>query len=428
MRLSLAGKLVVLLVIASAVYFIWTRLVPPEMRGRVPLPGQAGRPGTGGTPAPPPQGTPSPPAGSAPSPAPEGTPPARPEGSPPETGAAADNEILFVTTAAKADWVQLEVERFNAARGGKWRIMPRAIPSREAMHDILERQVLPVLWSPGGAMWPQRLAEAWRERYQTAILDTTDPNAYRVFLRSPLLFMTTRQKAAFLQPLLGAGRPWSSLRELSLRKRRPPWGTFRFSHADPLTSSSGMLTLGLILNEYNSEGRDPVQVAESEAFANYLTELERALVYDAAAVKGTTALTNAFLEDMSRYDVITGYESAALEAAPSHPDLAVIYPNPTAFSEHAISLLSGDWVTPTQREGALAFLEFLGGQEAQADGLKFSFRPTRTSGLSLDDRLRTYRAQGFKTNVTSTDLPPYRALNSAAYMFRQRVATKQSRR
>src|SRR4051812_27092489 len=136
MRLSLAGKLVVLLVIASAVYFAWTRLVPPEMRARLPLPGQASRPETGATPAPPPEETPSPPAGGAPPPAPEATPSARPQGSPPETGAAADNEILFVTTAAKADWVQQEVERFNAAQGGKWRIMPRASPSREAMHDI----------------------------------------------------------------------------------------------------------------------------------------------------------------------------------------------------------------------------------------------------------------------------------------------------
>jgi hypothetical protein len=295
------------------------------------------------------------------------------------------------------------------------------------MHDILEGKVQPVIWSPGGAIWPARLAEAWRERYSTEILQTTDPNAYRVFLRSPLLFLTTRSKAKFLQPLLGGNRPWDALRALSMGTRRPPWGTFRFSHADPLTSSSGMLTLGLIINEYNSQGSDPVQVAESAAFATYLSELERSLVYDEAARKGTTALTNAYIQDPSRYDVITAYESAALEAAPSHPNLAVIYPNPTAYSEHAISLLNGSWVTPTQREGALALMEFLGGREAQADGLQFSFRPTRTSGLSLDDRLRTYRAQGFRTSVTSIDLPPYRALNSAAYMFSQRIAPRQSR-
>jgi Bacterial extracellular solute-binding protein len=417
MRLTLAGKLIILLVVASGLYFVWTRFVPPETRARFPLPGQASQPPASAPPAASPGGAPP---GTA-----EGTPPAGSEGAPAGSAAAASNEILFVTTAAKRDWVQLEVERFNAAQGGRWRIVPQAIPSREAMHDILERKVLPVLWSPGGAIWPQRLAEAWRERYSTPILDTTDPNAYRVFLRSPLLFLTTRQKAAFLQPLLGGSRPWDALRALSLGTRRVPWGRFRFSHADPLTSSSGMLTLGLILNEYNEHvapGSDPVQVAESSAFAGYLGGLERSLVYDEAARKGTTALTNAFLEQMSRYDVITGYESAALEAAPSHADLAVIYPNPTAFSEHAISLLNGDWVTATQRQGALAFLEFLGGEAAQADGLKFSFRPTRTSSLSLDERLRTYRTQGFRTNVTSIDLPPYRALNSAAYTFSQQIA------
>src|SRR2546425_501194 len=83
--------------------------------------------------------------------------------------------------------------------------------------------------------WPARLAEAWRERRGSSILQTTDPNAYRVFLRSPLVFLTTRQKAESLRPLLGGATPWKALRELSLGKRRVPWGRFRFSHADPLT-------------------------------------------------------------------------------------------------------------------------------------------------------------------------------------------------
>jgi hypothetical protein len=436
MKLTLAGKLVALLVFGSILYFAWTRFVPPEMRARVPLPPPLGG-GQGATDEGRPTTNDQRPTTNDQRPTTNDQRPTtndqRPTTGdrPPSTNGAgaagaptsvADNEILFITTAAKRDWVQLEVERFNAAQGGKWKITPHAIPSREAMHAILEKKVQPVLWSPGGAMWPARLAEAWRERHSSSVLDTTDPNAYRVFLRSPLVFFTTREKATFLRPLLGGARPWAALRELSIGTRKTPWGRFSFSHADPLTSSSGMLTLGLILNEYNDQGGDPAEVAEGPAFARYLAELERSLIYDEAAVKGTTALTNAFLKNMTSYDVITGYESAALEAAASKPNLAVIYPTPTAFSEHAISLLNGDWVTEEQRAGALAFLEFLGGEEAQADGLRFSFRPTRTSSLSLDDRLRTYRAQGFRPSVTSIDLPPYRALNSAAYMFRVRIA------
>src|SRR5262249_43563530 len=100
MRLTLAGKLIVLLVVASAIYFAWTRLVPPETRARLPLPGQTA-PHDNGPPAAAPEQTP--PArtdGAAPSTA-GGTAPATTEGTPPNTGAAAaSNEILFVTTAA----------------------------------------------------------------------------------------------------------------------------------------------------------------------------------------------------------------------------------------------------------------------------------------------------------------------------------------
>lgn len=392
MKLTPVGKLVVLIVVVSASYYVWRHLLPSETRDRLLHP----------------QGQVKSAAGTA----------------RPAPGGGSSGDILFITTAAKRDWVQQEVDRFNDASSGRWRIVPKALPSREAMHDILEGKVQPVLWSPGGSIWPARLAEAWREKHPEAILDTTDPNAYRVFLRSPLVFLTTRQKAEFLRPLLSGTRPWAALRDLSMGKRRPPWGRFRFAHADPLTSSSGMLTFALILNEFVMDGGDPVQAAESSQFAAYLDGLEQSLVYDEPARKGTTALTKAFIEDPAPYDLITAYESAALESAPKHPDVAVIYPNPTAFSEHAVTLLNGSWVSPAQREGALAFLEFLGGEQAQKDGLEYSFRPVRASTLSLTERLERSRAQGFKPNVTSIDLPPYRALNSAAYKFRVRIAPR----
>jgi hypothetical protein len=404
MRLSLAGKLILFLVVLSVLYYGWTRLVPAQTREQIValrerLPGQQ-RTGQGTAP----NGTGN-----------QGSEPARPQRA---------GDLLFITTAAKKDWVGLQVDRFNRDPQiqGHWRVLPQPIPSREAMHQILDRKVEPVLWSPGGPMWPSRLSEAWRERYGTRVLDTGDPNAYRVFLRSPLVFFTTRVKARFLAPRLGGANPWGALRKLSMGQEKVPWGRFRFSHADPLTSSSGILTMGLILNEFGQNEGDLAQIAQSKAFVRYLLELERSLVYDEAARKGTTQLTNAFIKDPSRYDVITAYESAALEAAPTHPDLAVIYPNPTAFAEHAVCVLDGDWVTSEQREGANRFMTFLSSDEAQAEGVRLNFRPARGSRYSLNERLAQYRAQGFRPSVTSADLPPYEALNSAAYQFRVYVA------
>lgn len=346
-------------------------------------------------------------------------------------GGTSGNEIEFIITAAKKDWVGEQVERFNAQNGGKWKIVTKPVPSREAMHDILEGKEQPVLWSPGSPIWPQRLSEAYSaKKGGEPIVDLSDPSGYRVFLRSPLVFLTTKKKAQFLRPLLGGARPWVSLREISLGKRKTPWGGFRFSHADPITSSSGMMTLGLIMFDYaqrTGQSGNMGRLSTSKEFFNYLKEMDKSLVYDKPAIGGTTKLTNAFLEDTSRYDVITAYESAALEAAAKDPNIAVIYPNPTSVSEHAVSLLNGTWITPEQKDGALEFLKFLGQRESLQAGLKYKFRPAQSSSsLSLSGEIQKFSSQGFQQNFTLTDLPPYEALNAVAFRWKKEIADARS--
>lgn len=162
----------------------------------------------------------------------------------------ADNEILFVITPAKKGWVTDQIKAFNGQSAGKYKVVTSPAPSREGMHAILNGKLKPVLWSPGSPMWPQRLGEVWKARTAGTIVDMNDPNGHRAFLRTPLVFLTTKQKAKFLRPLLSGPQAWTNLRELSLGKRRAPWGKFKFSHADPLTSSSGTMTLGLIMVDY----------------------------------------------------------------------------------------------------------------------------------------------------------------------------------
>ena len=346
-------------------------------------------------------------------------------------GAGADNEIQFIITAAKKDWVGEQVDRFNAQSGDKWKIVTKPVPSREAMHKILDGKEQPVLWSPGSPIWPQRLAEAYSaKRGGDPIVDLADPTGYRVYLRSPLVFLTTKRKAQFLRPLLGGQRPWLSLREISLGQRKTPWGGFRFSHADPITSSSGMMTLGLIMIDYaqrTGQSGNMDRLSTSKEFMKYLKEMDKSLVYDKPAIAGTTKLTNAFLEDTSRYDVITAYESAALDAAAKNPEIAVIYPNPTSVSEHAVSLLNGKWITPAQKEGALEFIKFLGGRESLQAGLKYKFRPVQSSStLSLNSEIARLSPQGFQQNFTLTDLPPYEALNAVAFRWKKEIASTRS--
>jgi hypothetical protein len=406
MRLTALGKVLILIVVISGAIGVYRLVGGPNAGLRTTA--------TGGSPQGDSQGSPT--GGST-------------DGSSNTTSATDSSgavEIPFIITAAKKDWVSTQIGHFNEANTGKYRVVARPIPSREAMHAILNGKEKPVLWSPGSPIWPARLAQAWKQKNGSTIVDLNNPNGYRVFLRSPLVIMTTRSKSKFLRPLLGTQQGWQNLRKLSLGQIKTPFGPLNFSHADPLTSSSGMLTIGLILADYGDRtgrGGNLIALSSSGSFMQYLKELERGLIYDVPAEKGTTALTNAFIKDPSQYDFITAYESAALAAAAKDPNIAVIYPQPTAVSEHAVSLLSGGWVSPEQRAGAEAFMQFLGSEGPLRDGVKEKFRPAVAgTEISLASELSKFGAQGFQQTYISTELPPYEALNTAAYQWRIKIA------
>lgn len=335
-------------------------------------------------------------------------------------------DIPFIITAAKKGWVAAQTDRFNELHKGQYRVVPVAVPSREAMHGILSGKEKPVLWSSGNPIWPARLAQAWKKEHGTSIVDLNDPSTHRVFLRSPLVFLTTKDKVNFLRPLLSTTNCWQNLRKMSMGQMKTPFGPLRFSHADPLTSSSGMLTLGLIMADYagrTGQGGNLTALSKNAAFLKYLSELERGLVYDKPAEDGTTALTKAFAADTSRYDLITAYEGTSLSLAAKNPNLAVIYPQPTAVSEHEVSILMGDWVSPEQKAGGQEFLKFLGDEESLRSGVEEKFRPVVSgSDVSLDSELSRYAAQGFSQSYAPIELPPYDALNSAAYQWRVKIA------
>ncbi|MBW3622748.1 MAG: substrate-binding domain-containing protein [Armatimonadetes bacterium] len=356
--------------------------------------------------------------------------------SPSGTGGGSGNpgDILLVTTPAKAGWLNDMVEQFNAKHQGKYRVVlyksedgKTGMASRNAMKAILAGNLKPVLWSPGNPMITARLGEVWaQQRGGEPVIDMADPNGYRVFLRSPMVFLTTKEKAKFLRPILSGPNPWSALREVSMGRKPPPWGRLKFSHADPQTSSSGIATLGLILNEYaqkTGQTGDMHKLAISAGFQQFLSQVEQGLVYDQPAINGTTALTRAFLADPTRYDLITAYEGTALKSAEQNPNIYVMYPNPTSVSEHAVSLLNAPWISDRQREGALEFIKFLGSRDAIQAGLKDMFRPVAETGdLTLRPALARYSDNGFQATFTTTELPPYEAINDASYLWAKRIA------
>lgn len=331
----------------------------------------------------------------------------------------AANEIVLLTNPGKRGWLDEQIDKFN--RQSDVKIKARSLPTREAMHAMLGQNVRPALWSPSSVIWADRLAQV----KGNTVVDTGDVSSYRSVLRSPLVFLTTAEKARFLRPLLSGQNGWTNIEALSTGAKKAPWGQFKWAHADPIQSNSGMLTLALVLADYATRTGQSAAIEklpDNPTFFAYFSRLEKSASYDSAVKKGSTALLKSFAQDPTRYDFITAYEAQALGAVADNPELAVIYPSPTVNAESAVAFLDWGDASAEQKAAAQGFLKFVSGAESAQDGVKEFYRPVR--GASLNAQLAKYSAQGFQVNYSSIELPPYIALNNLAARWSKQIAGK----
>jgi len=329
---------------------------------------------------------------------------------------AAGGDILVSTTGTKEKWMRTQIDKFNAqSSGGKAKL--DLTESRESMQAILNDKLHPTVWSPSSPVWTSRVADYWPQTHSgQRIADLNSSDTYRVLFKSPLVFVTTKEKARFLRPLLGGATPWENVRQLSLGQKKCPWGRFQFAYADPLNASSGTLTMSLIITEYaraHGQDNDLNAAAGSSGFAAYLSQINRAYVRGADNA-GSSKLEKAYTRSTGSRDFITAYENAALAALDRNPDLALIYPSPTVTADQGVLILSAPWVSDSQKQTAHAFLDFLGTPEALDDGVQYYFRPTQGGGQALATRLSAPARAQYHASPVTVDLPPYEALNEAA--------------
>jgi len=349
----------------------------------------------------------------------------------PRTGpVTGSGDLPILADTAKRTWMFDQVALFNYAQrrpdgqqlvSATWKDQD----TREALHAILNGKDRPVVWVPSGNYWVGALNDSWRRAHPGTgdLVNTTDSASYRTYLRTPLVFLTTADKATALRPLLnGTNYPsWRALHDLCAGKTRVPWGAFRAAVADPLRASSGFMLLGLVLEDYvqhTGGGLSLDRAPHDLAFVHYLREMHRGLVDNAVGDTGEKGLSRSYAADPSRFDLIVTYESDALEAVSHNGKLAVIYPDPTAVADQTAMVLNGDWVKPEQRAAARSFLDFLSRDDAQKDGIHKHYRPiAQTPQITLLPELDRYHSFGFQQVFNSAELPPYATVNEVAYAW-----------
>ena len=340
-------------------------------------------------------------------------------------------EILFISSETKKDWLDKQVERFNAENIGKVKVTIEYGETRDVFQNIVTGKSKPTLWAPSSTAWVGRLGDYWQKEKGTAIIDTSDPATYRLYLKTPMVFLTTQDRATFLRPLLSENnKTWDNIRALSVGQIKPSYGEFKYSYADPLNAGSGFMTLSMIITAYgqsqpSAANLSAEQIVKLPGFKQFVKDLNTRFVYDEAAFKGSSALSKSFSADPKKYDLICTYESNALKAALKDPKLAVIYPNPTANVDMSIVLLSkADYLKPEQIAAGKVFMKFLAEKDAMQAGVETMFRTSAvTPGVSLDTELSKVAKQGFQTGVQSAELPPYDSVNSAAAIWREVTKT-----
>jgi hypothetical protein len=318
---------------------------------------------------------------------------------------AAGSDIMVLTTKTKQAWMQKEVDAFNAqSTSGKASL--DLLESRDSMQYILNGKSKPAVWSPSSPVWIYRLAEVFPQGH----IDPNSTSEYKELFKSPLVFLVDKAKLAKLQPILTGPHPFDHIRQINAHGV-----SIKFGYADPINASSGMLTMSLLLNEYSElhGGIDPVKAAGSTAFASWLGSVDSGLVR--SDTSGSTALEQAFENDPTSRDFITAYEGNGLAAIQNNPNIAIVYPSPTANAEQAAVQVNGPWLSDDQKATAQAFLQFISSAQALADGVQFNFRPEGPNGSStLRDQLPAGVQSQYHVSYTSVELPPYDALNEAA--------------
>lgn len=337
------------------------------------------------------------------------------------TGNVAQIELL--TTADKASWVRAQVYSFNYAHQGQYQVIAKYVDSREAMQRVLAGAEHPVLWSPESPVWIVRANDIWRAKTRHDLVPMEDFSAFRVFLRSPLVFLTTREKAAYLRPHLGGTHPWTSVYDIC--SGSIPWhGKLRFAVADPLLSNSGDAGVGMMLTEYASthpSSGSLVDIAATPGFGDYLSTIGTGLARSLPS-KSTADLTDAYVSNPSTCDFIVTYENLAFEAARRNHDLAVIYPAPTTVAEQSVAIVDARWVSAAQRQGADEFMTYVSRPESIESGLKYDMRSAVPgAGDQVETRLAGYGGQGFQATFMTEEEPPYLAVNAAAAQWHKHV-------
>ena len=345
--------------------------------------------------------------------------------------------ISIAYSVEKEPWLKEAVGRFNAeggsVNGRPIRIsLEPATESRETLNQIARGERTPVAFSPASSLQIELLQSAWEATGKTGKLVGDEPPLPLVL--SPLVIVAWQERATLLWQNEGAF--WNDLHDAVaaddgwVRFGKPEWGLVKFSHARPTRSDSGIQTLVLLAYGYHNKASGLTSGdIDNPDFQKWLLDIEKSVIkFDD---NGSSLMQSMVLSGPGTYDLATVYENVALQdidkgQSRSGQDLHIYYPPVTVISDHPFVVLNAPWVTPAQREAALAFRNYLLGPEMQRLALQHGFRPANAAvALVSDDPnnpFNKYQRYGLQIYISQqVALPAADVLNKLSLLWQEQV-------
>ncbi|MEA3210291.1 MAG: hypothetical protein QOE70_3348 [Chthoniobacter sp.] len=345
--------------------------------------------------------------------------------SPAASGESAEIGIAYGTE--KQRWMQWAVEQFAAApagRGIKLNLIPMG--SIESAQALLKGDQRIHAWSPASSTYEDVFVQEWQIKNNVAPFVRKETLAL-----SPMVFvMWAERYEAFLAKyqevsFVTIGRALKEPGGWDAIAQKPEWGLFKFGHAHPQQSNSGLMTLVLMAYDFHKKNRGLVlkDILNPE-FQTWMNGLE-------TATTGMSNSTGNMMRDMvlrgpSSYDTLCVYESVVIDYLRSAEgrwgELRVIYPRENAWNDNPYYIPNAPWSSPAQRRAAGAFADFLLSEPIQREALKHGFRPGNTEVPVRFPESPFVAAEkfGVKLDLTSVTEPPKAEVVSTLLQIWQR--------
>lgn len=292
-------------------------------------------------------------------------------------------ELTFTYGSEKEKWISDVTADFNRSEhkttGGK-RIFVKAIPmgSGEAIDEVMEGRGQPDLISPASAAFI-RLGNARSQgKYGKDLIASTDN-----LVLSPVVIAMWKPMAE----ALGWGKKpigWSDILTLARSTQGweqygyPQWGSFKFGHTHPQYSNSGLISL--FAEVYAASGKTAgltLADVQKPHTAEFLAGIEKSVVHYGSS---TGFFGRQMFSTGPQYlSAAVLYENMVIESYSQNnlpfPVVAIYPKEGTFWSDHPVGIVERDWVTPTRREAAKSYIQFLLERPQQDKAIAYGFRP-----------------------------------------------------